>query len=111
MAYDDPCHLCHGQRIRAQPRALLDGVEGLVRVEMKDSELCCGSAGIYSLTRPADSEAVFAPKLAEFVESGAKTLVTANPGCQMQWQSGLERAGVPARVLHVAEVLDAAMKR
>ncbi len=109
IAYDDPCHLCHGQQIRAEPRVLLDKVAE--RVEMKDSELCCGSAGIYSLARPDDAAAVFAPKLAAFVESGAKTLVTANPGCQMQWQAGLERAGVRARVMHVAEVLDAAMKR
>jgi glycolate oxidase iron-sulfur subunit len=28
VAYDDPCHLCHGQGIRAQPRALLDAIRG-----------------------------------------------------------------------------------
>jgi glycolate oxidase iron-sulfur subunit len=111
VAYDDPCHLCHGQQIRSAPRTLLDQVKGLARVEMKDSELCCGSAGIYSLTRPADSAAVFEPKLAAFQASGARTLVTANPGCQMQWQSGFERAGVKARVAHVAEVLDEATSR
>jgi glycolate oxidase iron-sulfur subunit len=111
VAYDDPCHLCHGQQIRGEPRTLLDRVTGLARVEMKDSELCCGSAGIYALARPLDSAAVFESKLAAFTASGAKTLVTANPGCQMQWQSGFERAGVDARVMHVAEVLDEAMKR
>ncbi len=108
VVYDDPCHLCHGQGIRAQPRRLLDLVPGLSRVEMRDSEACCGSAGIYSLLRPKESAAVLEPKIAALVESGARTLVTANPGCQMQWESGLARAGVGVRVAHLAEVLRAA---
>ena len=109
VAYDDPCHLCHGQQIRREPREILDALGGLRRVEMPSSESCCGSAGIYSILRPADSQAVLAPKLAEFAASGAELLVTANPGCQLQWQAGLATANPKARVLHIAEVLDAAM--
>jgi glycolate oxidase iron-sulfur subunit len=111
ITYDDPCHLCHGQGIRKPPRRLLDEIAGMQRVELKDSELCCGSAGIYSLVRPADSAAVFAPKLEALRESGARTLVTANPGCQLQWETGLARAGVDVRVMHVAEVLERASDR
>jgi glycolate oxidase iron-sulfur subunit len=110
VAYDDPCHLCHAQKIRAEPRKLLDSVPGLARVEMRDSEACCGSAGIYSVARPAASAAILDPKIAAFVETGAKTLVTANPGCQMQWEAGFARAGVRARVAHVAEILDEASR-
>jgi len=106
VVYDDPCHLCHAQRIRAEPRAILDAVPGLLRVEMRDSEACCGSAGIYSLLRPRASAAILEPKIAAFRETGARTLVTANPGCQMQWEAGFARAGVPARVAHLAEILD-----
>lgn len=106
VTYDDPCHLCHGQGIRKPPRQLLDLVPGLERVEMEDSELCCGSAGIYALVRPADSAAVFEPKVRALVESGARTLVTANPGCQLQWETGLKRAGIDVRVMHIAELLN-----
>jgi glycolate oxidase iron-sulfur subunit len=105
VAWDDPCHLCHGQGIRKEPRAILDRIVGAQRVELEESESCCGSAGIYSLLRPADAQAVFERKLAAFRRSGARTLVTANPGCQIQWESGLRRAGVDARVLHLAEVV------
>jgi len=105
VAYDDPCHLCHGQGIRAQPRRLLDAIPGLRRVEMQGSESCCGSAGIYSLLRPATAAEVLDPKIRALVECGAKTLVTANPGCQMQWEAGLARAGVEVRVAHLAEIL------
>jgi glycolate oxidase iron-sulfur subunit len=110
LTWDDPCHLCHAQGIRSQPRAVLDALPGPERVELEGSESCCGSAGIYSLLRPADSQAVFASKRAALERSGARTLVTANPGCQLQWESGLARAGSDVRVLHLAEVLDAALR-
>lgn len=105
VTYDDPCHLCHGQQIRKEPRALLDRIAGLERVELPQSEQCCGSAGIYSMLRPEDSRAVFEPKLAALDEVRADTLVTANPGCHMQWDAGLDRAGRDVRVVHLAEVL------
>jgi glycolate oxidase iron-sulfur subunit len=110
ITWDDPCHLCHAQNVRSQPRAVLAALPGLARVELADSESCCGSAGIYSLLRPAASRAVFAKKLADLERSGARTLVTANPGCQMQWESGLARAGSDVRVLHLAELVDAALE-
>ena len=109
LTYDDPCHLCHGQGVRRPPRDLLDSIEGLRRVELDESESCCGSAGIYSLLRPADSAAVFEGKRAALEASGASTLVTANPGCQLQWESNLARAGSSVRVAHLAEVLDEAL--
>ncbi|MBI5431207.1 MAG: 4Fe-4S dicluster domain-containing protein [Planctomycetes bacterium] len=105
VTYDDPCHLCHGQQIRKQPRELLKRVQGLEQVELPHSEQCCGSAGIYSMLRPSDSNAVFEPKLADLAETRADTLVTANPGCHMQWDMGLDRAVLDVRVVHIAEVL------
>ena len=110
FAWDDPCHLCHGQGIRAQPRRILDAIPGMRRVEMQGSESCCGSAGIYSLLRPATAAEVLDPKIRALVECGAKTLVTANPGCQMQWEAGLARAGVDVRVAHIAEVLGGSLE-
>jgi glycolate oxidase iron-sulfur subunit len=109
FAWDDPCHLCHGQGIRKEPRAILARLLGARLVELEDSESCCGSAGIYSLARPRDAALVFAGKLAAFEKSGARTLVTANPGCQLQWESGLRREGKDARVVHLAEIVDAAL--
>ncbi|HEX6882746.1 MAG TPA: heterodisulfide reductase-related iron-sulfur binding cluster [Planctomycetota bacterium] len=109
VAWDDPCHLCHAQRIRAEPRAVLASLPGLACVELEESESCCGSAGIYSLLRPEASQAIFARKEQALARSGAATLVTANPGCQLQWESGLARAGSPVRVVHLAELVDAAL--
>jgi len=104
VAWDDPCHLCHGQGVRAEPRRVLDAIPGLRRVELPDSEACCGSAGLYALLRPGDSQAIFESKLAALRASGAKTLVTANPGCQMQWELGVRRAGLDVDVVHLTEL-------
>lgn len=109
VAWDDPCHLCHAQKIRAEPRTVLASLPGLARVELEESESCCGSAGIYSLLRPEASRAIFARKEEALARCGAATLVTANPGCQLQWESGLARSGSPVRVVHLAELVDAAL--
>ncbi len=105
ITYDDPCHLCHGQQIRAQPRVLLDLLPGVRRVELEASESCCGSAGIYSLLRPEDSARILDQKLQALAACGAAILVTANPGCQLQWESGVRRAGLAVEVVHLAELL------
>jgi glycolate oxidase iron-sulfur subunit len=105
ITFDDPCHLCHGQGVRSQPRTLLDALD-LTRVELAESESCCGSAGLYSALRPDDSREILAPRLEALEACGARTLVTANPGCQLQWQAGVDAAGLEVEVLHIAEVLE-----
>lgn len=111
VAYDDPCHLCHGQGIRDQPRALLACTPGVKPVALEGSESCCGSAGVYSLLRPKDSQRVLDGKLAALRASGAEVLVTANPGCQLQWESGVRRAGMDVEVVHLAELVARAAGR
>lgn len=106
VTWDDPCHLVHGQRIRREPREILCRVPGVELVEMEGAELCCGSAGIYSLLRPDDAAHVLDPKLAALRETRASVLATANPGCQLQWAAGIRRAGLAVRVMHLAELLD-----
>ena len=109
ITYDDPCHLCHGQGVRSEPRAILDQT-GHERVELRDSESCCGSAGIYSALRPKDAALILEPKLEALESSGAKTLVTANPGCQLQWQAGIKSRGLQVEVLHLAELLERSLE-
>jgi glycolate oxidase iron-sulfur subunit len=109
LAFDDPCHLCHGQGVRSAPRTLLAAIPGVDIVELEDPEACCGSAGIHSMLRPEDSSALLADKLRDLEHSGAQTLVTANPGCHMQWTGGLTQAKSDKQVRHIAEVLAEAL--
>lgn len=109
VTYQEPCHLAHAQRIRTAPRALLSRVAGLELREMKESDVCCGSAGSYNLVQPALADALLERKLDSIVATGAEAVVSANPGCMLQVSSGLVRRGLAIPVLHVVEVLDRAM--
>jgi glycolate oxidase iron-sulfur subunit len=106
VTWDDPCHLVHGQRIQREPREILRRLPGVELVEMDGADSCCGSAGIYALTRPDDAARVLEPKLEALRATGARVLATANPGCQLQWSSGIRRARLDVRVLHLADLLD-----
>lgn len=110
-AWDAPCHLCHGQGVRQPPLDVLAALPGIDAAPLSDAESCCGAAGIYSLLRPDDAADVLAPKLAQLEASGADVLVTANPGCQLQWRQGLDRAGRRTRVAHLAELVAEALAR
>ncbi|PZR57355.1 MAG: 4Fe-4S ferredoxin [Candidatus Meridianibacter frigidus] len=106
--YQDACHLAHAQRITAQPRALLAGISGLELIDLPESSVCCGSAGIYNLTEPAMAARLQKRKIDNLLTTGADLVITANPGCAMQLRAGLKAAGSSMRVEHVVEVLNQA---
>jgi len=108
--WDDPCHLLHGQKIREQPRALLAAIPGLDIVPLEEADWCCGSAGTYNVTQPDLARSILDRKVASIVKTGADTVVTANPGCLMQIQSGLRKAGHKVRVVHLLDLLDEAYR-
>lgn len=106
VTYQDPCHLAHGQRVRAEPRALLATVPGLTLKEMPGADHCCGSAGIYNILQPEMSEVLLREKMEAIRTTGAQTVVAPNPGCMMQLRYGAQRFGVPVRVKHLMDLLD-----
>ncbi len=110
VTYDDACHLLHGQKIRTQPRDLIKSLPGVEFVELKEAEWCCGSAGIYNLTKTDLSLRILEPKLDYIAETRADILVSGNPGCIMQIRAGLQRRGVPTRVMHIIDLLDMAYR-
>lgn len=105
VAYQDPCHLIHGQKIHRQPRQALKMIPGLELVDLKDSDWCCGSAGVYNLTHPEIAEEALAWKVKNIVDSGAQVIASANPGCILQIGMGLQRAGHDIPVVHVMDLL------
>jgi glycolate oxidase iron-sulfur subunit len=105
VAYQDPCHLVHGQRISRPPRNLLRAIPGLELVELADSDWCCGSAGVYNLTHPAIAEEALSWKVERILASKAQVVATANPGCILQIAMGLQRAGANVPVVHVLDLL------
>ena len=107
VAYDAPCHLHHAQRVTTAPLAVLRAIPGLESAPLKESEQCCGGAGIYNLVEPDLSAQVLAPKLANVARSGAQFVATGNPGCHMQIGAGLLRSRSRVRCVHPVDLLDA----
>lgn len=112
VVYQDACHLAHAQRITKQPRDLLRAIPGLELVEMPEATLCCGSAGVYNITNPAMSTRLMDRKTRNVTAAEPALVVSGNPGCMIQLQRGLERAGrTEIKVKHLAELLDEAYRR
>ncbi|MGI9145545.1 MAG: (Fe-S)-binding protein [Chloroflexota bacterium] len=108
VTLQESCHLVHGQRIKEAPRKLLASIPGVELRDMAHPESCCGSAGVYMLTQAEFSIRILDDKMRDAASTGAGTIVTANPGCMMQLQRGVQRAGSAAEVKHVVELIDEA---
>ncbi len=112
VTYHEACHLCHGQGVTRQPRALLRAIPGLELRELPDSTWCCGSAGIYNITQPEMAQKLLDRKMDRIGETGAAVIASGNPGCTIQIQSGLRQRGLPGhRVVHPVSLLAEAYRR
>ena len=111
VAYHDACHLAHAQGIRAAPRELLRAIPGVELVEPEGWEICCGSAGIYNLTKPEPAAELGRRKAEALLATGAEAIAAANPGCALQISAHLEQLGHPLPVLHPMELLHRSMTK
>jgi glycolate oxidase iron-sulfur subunit len=105
VTYHDACHLAHGQRVRHEPRRLLARIPGMRLVELGDSDLCCGSAGVYNLLEPEMARDLLDRKLARIAETGARVVAAANPGCLLQIAAGCRERGLDVTLVHPVELL------
>lgn len=105
VGYDDPCHLIHGQRIKSEPRQLLQSIPGIEFVEVEGADQCCGSAGIYNIVQNDLSMAILDAKMEQIRKARLDILATGNPGCMFQFRYGARRAGLTLEVLHPVELL------
>jgi len=110
VAFHDSCHLQHAQGVREQPRALLTSIPGLELVEIPESAICCGSAGIYNLVQPDAAESLGDRKAELIAHLRADVVATGNPGCVLQLQSSLSRQHQKTPVVHTIQILDASLR-
>jgi L-lactate dehydrogenase complex protein LldE len=103
--YHDSCSSLRELGIKAQPRKLLAGVEGLSLAELPDADVCCGFGGTFCVKYPDISNAIVGKKADAIAATGADTLLAADLGCLMNMAGKLQRSGRRIAVRHVAEVL------
>lgn len=107
VAYHDACHLAHAQKIRSEPRQVLEGIPDLDLVEVPDGGTCCGSAGIYNLIR-SDAASELGQIKARNVNAVHPQVVAAgNPGCLLQIGLYLDPAIV---LVHPIMLVDASIR-
>lgn len=110
VTYHDPCHLARGLKVREQPRDILRAIPGVVFQEMNQRDTCCGSAGSFSLYHYKLSTKINDHKIDAIERTGADLLVTGCSACRMHIEDGLNRRGIPVKVMHTAQLLEMAYK-
>ncbi len=110
VAYHDACHLAHGQGVRTEPRAMLQAIPGIELVAPVESEICCGSAGIYNLVQPEPAAQLGERKARHLADLSADMIATANPGCILQIAAAGRRLGHDWPIVHPIELVDASIR-
>jgi glycolate oxidase iron-sulfur subunit len=110
VAFHDSCHLQHAQGVRTQPRSLLAQIPGIQLAEIPEAPICCGSAGIYNLVEPIAATELGDRKAQLIAPLQPDVVATGNPGCLLQLQASLHRAGHHIPVVHTIQLLDASLR-
>ena len=108
VTYHDPCHLKRGQGVWKQPRNLVKMIEGVEFIELPEADWCCGSAGSQLITHYETSFKILKRKTDNLASTQADYIASGCPGCQMQLNTGVRRAGLDIQVTHPIVLLDRA---
>lgn len=100
VAYHAACSLQHGQRVTYEPKTLLKNA-GYTTLEIAESHLCCGSAGVYNILQPKIATALRDRKLKNIHKLRPDIIAAGNIGCITQLAAGTETP-----VVHTVELLD-----
>ncbi|MCP5381651.1 MAG: glycolate oxidase subunit GlcF [Kordiimonadaceae bacterium] len=100
VAYHSACSLNHGQKIGDLPARLLKDA-GFTVSPIKESHICCGSAGTYNITQPEIAGELRERKIKNIEATNADVIASSNLGCNIHIASGTD---IP--VLHVIELLN-----
>ena len=110
VAFQDSCHLRHAQGVASAPRAMLDAIPGLERLEPAEQDICCGSAGIYNIVKAATAAELGDRKAGHVLAAQPDAYASGNPGCLVQVTAALRRAGLPVPAFHPVELVDASIR-
>jgi Fe-S oxidoreductase len=109
--YHDPCYLGRHNQIYEEPRAVLDAIPGLKRVEMsrsRDRSFCCGGGGLMLFYEPKEDQRMGVVRVKMAAEAGANVIVTACPFCMANMEDAIKVAGMEGkmRAIDLAELAD-----
>ncbi|MGA6927531.1 MAG: (Fe-S)-binding protein, partial [Desulfosarcina sp.] len=99
--YHDPCYLGRHNDLYDDPRAALDAIDGLKRVEMercRDRSFCCGGGGLMLFYEPEEDQRMGVLRVQMAAEAGANVIVTACPFCLVNMEDAIKVAGMEGKM-------------
>jgi len=99
--YHDPCYLGRHNDVYDDPRAVLDAIGGLKRVEMarsRDRSFCCGGGGLMLFYEPEEEQRMGVLRVEMAKEAGANVIVTACPFCLVNMEDAIKVAGLEGQM-------------
>ncbi|MDY6879670.1 MAG: (Fe-S)-binding protein [Desulfatiglans sp.] len=109
VTYHDPCRLGRMAGIFDTPRNLINAIPGLEFVEMsrsRENAVCCGTTGWMNCS--SCSKEIQMDRLNEAESTGADTLVTACPKCQIHFRCAQNAFDVK---IEISDLLDIVVDR
>lgn len=109
--FHDPCYLGRHNHVYDDPRAVLDAIPGLKRVEMsrsRDRSFCCGGGGLMLFYEPKEDERMGVKRVRMAADVGANVIVTACPYCLANLEDAIKVAGFEGKMtaIDLAELAD-----
>ncbi len=89
-------------------RKLLEGLDGITLCELSRPDECCGFGGTFAVSEEAVSCLMGLDRLADHSQAGVEVLTAGDMSCLMHLDGLIRRQKMPIRIMHIAEILDAA---
>jgi Fe-S oxidoreductase len=110
VTYHSFCQSTNILGIAEAPKRIIRDVLGLELRDLPEGTVCCGFGGSTSIAHPEVASQILKRKLDNLASTGAKVLVTDNPGCIMHLRGGIDAARMDVKVMHLAELMAAHLR-
>ncbi len=89
-------------------RQLLAQLKGIELIELTRPDECCGFGGTFAVNEEAVSSLMGRDRIADHLRGGAEVITGFDVSCLMHLEGIIRRQKLRLRVMHVAEILEAA---
>jgi len=106
VTFHDPCSLGRIAKIYEEPREILSGIPGIELVEMQRNRadaICCGTSGWVNCS--TCSKRIQMDRLKEAEDTGADTLITACPKCDIHLNCAKYNSDVKIGIRDITDII------
>ncbi|MDP4267992.1 MAG: (Fe-S)-binding protein [Bacteroidota bacterium] len=105
ITYHDSCAAVREYGLKDEPRNLLKWVKGLEICEMKESDVCCGFGGTFSIKNEPISTAMAQQKVKNALQTGASYVTSTEASCLMHLEGYIKKHNLNIKTIHIANIL------